>query len=185
MNGLTHHSARAAMLAAGLLIVAGALAKNDSRATGNAAKNNASPLAYSPDPITTTSRPLSGKLFYSDEKRAQLDNARKGGIRIVDDVVIRRSTVLNGFVQRNDGSATYWVNGGGRSETRHVKAPPDGVAASSSMVGTEPKFMLAGSNVGAEGAAAGAKDKVKVKAAKKTTAKKNKAAALKSKTSTR
>ena len=114
--------------------------------------------AYVPDPVATTSRALSGKLFFTDAKRAQLNKARKDGVQIVNEEVVYRTTVLNGFVKRSDGSTTYWVNGGRQGNTRYVVAHDGSVLPSSAMVGPEPKVFLSGSSIGAARAVDDTKD---------------------------
>ncbi len=119
-------------------------------------KPDPSALVYKPDPISTTAQPLVGKLFFTDEKRGQLDNARKNGVPVIDGEVVQPSTVFTGFVKRNDGSTTYWVNAG-KTETRYVIAQPGGVTVTSAMVGAEPKFVLTGTNEGVGGTSDDAK----------------------------
>ncbi len=130
------------------MIVAGAACAQTSNVTADKTDSSKkSSAGYTPDPIATTSLPLSGKLFFSDDKRAQLDKARRDGTIVVEGDVIQRTTVLNGFVKRSDGSTTYWINGGGKIESRYAKTAPRGVMATSSMVGAEPIFVLSSANV--------------------------------------
>lgn len=148
----------AIMASAFLTVSAAAQATNATNATTDKTdKANQPPLAYTPDPITTTSLPLSGKLFFTDDKRAQLDKARRDGTIIVEGEIVQRLMVLNGFVKRSDGSTVYWVNDGGKTESRYTKVPSRDLMATSSMVGAEPTFVLTGANKGADRAAAEAK----------------------------
>ena len=152
MNASRTYASLCVTIAAGMLFAATGFAQINPVAATNATqaiKGKDSTLAYTPDPITTTSRPLSGKLFFSDAKRAQLDRARKEGVLVVEDEIVQRTDVLNGFVRRSDGSTTYWVNGGAQAGTRHLSDSARDVTATSAMVGTAPKFALAGSNEGA------------------------------------
>jgi hypothetical protein len=66
-------------------------------------------------PSTVTIAPLSGTLFFSDMDRSQLDRARdqvKRGGKTQEIVSNRLSSnmVINGFVKRNDGNTTIWVD---------------------------------------------------------------------------
>jgi hypothetical protein len=111
--------------------------------------------AYTPDPITNTRQPLAGRLFFSDDDRSKLNRIRKDGalpLEVTDSQTIERASapVLNGFVKRSDGVATYWVNGGNTSGTRYAvgQGVDAGVTATSSMVGGEPRVLLSGMTVG-------------------------------------
>jgi len=94
--------------------------------------------AYRPDPVSTTYRPLTGRLFFSDLERERLDKARRDGVQIVDGEVIARSPQLNGFVKHSDGRITYWVDGGQRSVTGTSKK----LDVAASMTGGEPSVMF-------------------------------------------
>ena len=137
---------------------------------------------YTPDPVATAVQTLQGKLFFTDSERARADKARKDlaaglSVGIEDEgesVVIERKSVLNGFMTRSDGATTYWLNGGGASNTRFALSPmqPVNIAMrpTASLVGGEPMFILTGTTVGV--ASVNAKKDTKKKAAtKKTTAK--------------
>jgi hypothetical protein len=104
--------------------------------------------AYKPDPITTTSKALEGKLFFNDSERARTDKARKdiaAGKVIYETDNVDRVPTLSGFIKRSDGVATYWINGAGATDTRFVagidKTAPNEILATSTMVGGEPKFV--------------------------------------------
>jgi len=94
--------------------------------------------AYTPDPVSTTYRPLTGRLFFSDIERERLDKARRDGVQIVDGEVVARSPQLNGFVKHSDGRTTYWVDGGQRSVTPTSKK----FDVASGMTGPEPSVMF-------------------------------------------
>lgn len=140
------------------------------------AQTTPSTEAYKPDPITTTSQALQGKLFFNDAERAKVNQARKdiaAGKVVIDSDSTERAPVLSGFIKRSDGVATYWVNGGGANDTRFVtgidKTASTEILATSTMVGGEPKFVLSGTMVGKKGA--DAKSKSSKGNAKKTTIK--------------
>ncbi len=89
---------------------------------------------YTPPPVSTTYRPLAGKLFFTDAERERLDKARRDGVQIVDGEVISRSPRLEGFVRSSSGRTTYWVDGRQRFASDASKDVP----SSPAMTGTEP-----------------------------------------------
>jgi len=93
-------------------------------------------LAYTPDPVSTTYRRLTGKLFFSDVERERLNKARRDGVQIVDGEVVARAPQLNGFVKRSDGRTTYWVDGGQHSNT----GTSTKLEVASGMIGGEPRL---------------------------------------------
>ncbi len=128
-------------------------------ATTTFAKESANlPAAYVPDPVTTTSLALSGKLFFTDAKRAQLDRARKSGVQVVNEEVVFRTTTLKGFIKSSDGSATYWINSGRSGDTRYVDGQDRSVSVDSAMVGPASNINLLSANSGADRAAGEARD---------------------------
>ncbi len=137
-----HRAGRTALLA---LLMAAALVAPTTFAQGTA---NA-PAAYVPDPVTTTSQALSGKLFFTDAKRKLLDKARKDGVQIFEEEVVHRSTVLNGFVRSSDGTATYWLNSGRPGDTRYVDVQDGSATTSSTMIGPASNVKFRGANEGA------------------------------------
>ncbi len=50
-----------------------------------------------------------GRLFYSPEQRAQLDNIYLNGSTPQSST--RNAVILNGIVQKNGGKRTAWING--------------------------------------------------------------------------
>jgi hypothetical protein len=87
-----------------------------------------------PDPVASTYRPLTGKLFFNDTERARLEKARKDGVQVIDTEVLARAPQLDGFIRSSDGRTTYWVDGvarGGSARTSSARSP------ASSMVGPE------------------------------------------------
>jgi len=94
--------------------------------------------AYTPDPVSTTYRPLTGRLFFSDLERERLDKARRDGVQIVDGEVIARAPQLNGFVKHSDGRITYWVDG----RQRNVTGTSKKLDVGSNMTGGEPRVMF-------------------------------------------
>jgi hypothetical protein len=88
---------------------------------------------YTPPPVSTTYRPLTGKLFFTDAERDRLDKARKNGVLIVDGEVISRSPRVDGFVKSSSGRTTYWVDGGQRIDA----TSSNDIAAKPSITGTE------------------------------------------------
>lgn len=98
----------------------------------------ASDKAYTPDPVSTTYRPLTGRLFFSEVERERLDKARRDGVQVVDGEVRARAPQLNGFVKHSDGRTTYWVDGGQRS----VISASDKLDVTSRMTGPEPSVMI-------------------------------------------
>ncbi len=158
LDALQRHAlVRVVAIMASALWMADAAAQATNASTDKTDKATQPRLAYTPDPITTTSLPLSGKLFFTDDKRAQLDKARRDGTIIVEGETVPRMMVLNGFVKRSDGSTVYWVNDGGKTESRYTKVPSRDLMATSSMVGAEPTFILSGATKGAGPAAEDAK----------------------------
>ncbi len=137
---------RLVLVVVAMLAATAAGAQSNNVTADKTDSSNKSPAGYTPDPITTTSLPLSGKLFFTDDKRTQLDRARRDGTIVVEGDVIQRTTVLNGFVKRSDGGTTYWVNGGGKTESRYVRVPLREVTVAPNMVGAEPAFVLPGAN---------------------------------------
>ncbi len=111
--------------------------------------------AYTPDPVSTTYRPLTGRLFFSDAERARLDKARKDGVQILDGEVVARSPQLNGFVKSTDGRTTYWVDGSQRVQGSVATA----ASVPSSMTGGEPSVMLKPSTSPTSAATTGKTDK--------------------------
>jgi hypothetical protein len=92
-------------------------------AAKNSGDTNAN-KAYVPDPVATTYRPLSGRLFFSDVERARLDKARRDGIQVVQgDVIVTRDPKLNGFVKQSGGNSTYWVDSRSHVATNERGAP--------------------------------------------------------------
>jgi hypothetical protein len=94
----------------------------------------AAATGYTPPPVSTTYRPLTGKLFFTDAERDRLDKARKDGVQIVDGEVVARAPRVEGFVQSSGGRTTYWVDGG----QRITAAPSKNLAAAATMTGAEP-----------------------------------------------
>jgi hypothetical protein len=88
---------------------------------------------YTPPPVSTTYRPLTGKLFFTDAERDRLDKARKDGVLVVDGEVVARTPRVDGFVKSSSGRTTYWVDGGQRIDA----TPSNNIAARPSMTGTE------------------------------------------------
>jgi hypothetical protein len=88
---------------------------------------------YTPPPVSTTYRPLTGKLFFSDAERDRLDKARRDGVQIVDGEVVTRSPRVDGFVRSSSGRTTYWVDG----RQRIAADPAKDVSAGASMTGPE------------------------------------------------
>ncbi|MCE2722735.1 MAG: hypothetical protein ACK511_15070 [Burkholderiales bacterium] len=88
---------------------------------------------YTPQPVSTTYRPLIGKLFFTDTERDRLDKARKDGVLVVDGEVVARTPRVDGFVKSSSGRTTYWVDGGQRIDS----TPSNNIAARPSMTGTE------------------------------------------------
>ena len=88
---------------------------------------------YTPPPVSTTYRPLTGKLFFTDAERDRLDKARKDGVLVIDGEVVARSPQVEGFVRSSGGRTTYWVDGGQRIDAK----PANSVTASPSMTGPE------------------------------------------------
>ncbi|MBC7622551.1 MAG: hypothetical protein H7232_04105 [Aeromicrobium sp.] len=88
---------------------------------------------YTPPPVSTTYRPLTGKLFFTDAERDRLDKARKDGVLVVDGEIVARSPQVEGFVRSSGGRTTYWVDGGQRIDAK----PANSVTAGPSMTGPE------------------------------------------------
>jgi hypothetical protein len=111
-------------------------------AISQAAPPPTNPVAYTPPPVSTTYRPLIGKLFFSDAERDRLDKARKDGVSVVDSDIVARSPQVDGFVNSSSGRTTYWVDGGQRIDAK----PRDDLAATPKMVGPESrvKFLESG-----------------------------------------
>ncbi len=109
--------------------------------------------AYTLDPVSTTYRPLTGRLFFSDAERARLDKARKDGVQILDGEVVARSPQLNGFVKSSDGRTTFWVDGAQRVQHSAAKLP----MVASSMTGGEPTVKLRSTSAAAPTEATAAK----------------------------
>lgn len=55
---------------------------------------------------------ISGRLFFTPEQRAMLDNARRQNIQQAteEQAAMSGGVTFNGVVQRSDGRATLWVN---------------------------------------------------------------------------
>lgn len=55
---------------------------------------------------------ISGRLFFTPEQRAMLDNARRQNIQQAteEQAAMSGGMTFNGVVQRSDGRATLWVN---------------------------------------------------------------------------
>lgn len=66
---------------------------------------------------------LDGRLFFSALERQRMDAARKRGVVIGDVGKFAEAppSVLNGFVKRNDGQITIWVDGEPRNHPRSLK----------------------------------------------------------------
>jgi len=99
---------------------------------------------YTPPPVSTTYRPLNGKLFFTDAERDRLDKARKDGVLVVDGEIVARSPQVDGFVKSSSGRTTYWVDGGQRIDA----TPNNNIAARPSMTGTESVVKIRESGVG-------------------------------------
>jgi hypothetical protein len=76
------------------------------------------------------SRPLSGRLFYSDGQRDTLDRSRERGARLstnandnLDEDALLRAPLIDGVLHRANGSKVYWVNGEMRVVSANSKAP--------------------------------------------------------------
>ncbi|MFO0462937.1 MAG: hypothetical protein ACK5YU_01895 [Burkholderiales bacterium] len=97
---------------------------------------------YTPQPVSTTYRPLIGKLFFTDTERDRLDKARKDGVSVVDGEVVARSPQVDGFVRSTSGRTVYWVDGSQRIDA----TSSNNIAAKPSMTGTESgvKFLESG-----------------------------------------
>jgi hypothetical protein len=97
---------------------------------------------YTPQPVSTTYRPLIGKLFFTDAERDRLDKARKDGVSVVDGEVVARSPQVDGFVRSTSGRTVYWVDGSQRIDA----TSSNNIAAKPSMTGTESgvKFLESG-----------------------------------------
>lgn len=110
--------------------------------TGQPAPPSKAAGGYTPDPVSTTYRPLNGKLFFTDAERDRLDKARKDGVSVVDSDIVARSPQVDGFVNSSSGRTTYWVDGGQRIDAK----PRDDLAATPKMVGPESrvKFLESG-----------------------------------------
>jgi hypothetical protein len=113
-------------------------------AISQAAPPPTNPVAYTPPPVSTTYRPLIGKLFFSDAERDRLDKARKDGVLEIDGEVVARSPRVNGFVKSSSGRTTYWVDGGQRIDA----TSSNNIVAKPSMTGTESLVKIRESGVG-------------------------------------
>ncbi|MFM7460613.1 MAG: hypothetical protein ACKO15_07240 [Burkholderiales bacterium] len=69
---------------------------------------------YTLQPVSTTYRPLIGRLFFTDTERDRLDKARKDGVSVVGGELVARSPQVDGFVKSSSGRTTYWVDGSQR-----------------------------------------------------------------------
>lgn len=65
--------------------------------------------------LTRPSAPPPGRLFFSPERRAVLDQQRKNS-RFQETIVEGESLNLNGIVTRSSGKWTMWVNGSALTE---------------------------------------------------------------------
>lgn len=75
--------------------------------------NNVSAAAVSEPPINSRATTLTGTLFNTREQRERLDRARQRGGVIEDNVetiIEPKRSVINGFVKRDDGHNTVWVD---------------------------------------------------------------------------
>ena len=88
---------------------------------------------YTPPPVSTTYRPLTGKLFFTDAERDRLDKARRDGVLVVDGEVVARTPRVDGFVKSTSGRTTYWVDGSQRIDA----ASSSSIVAKPSITGTE------------------------------------------------
>jgi hypothetical protein len=111
---------------------------------GQTAPPSATAGGYTPPPVSTTYRPLTGKLFFTDAERDRLDKARKDGVLVVDGEVVARTPRVDGFVKSTSGRTTYWVDGGQRIDA----TPSNNIAARPSMTGTESAVKIRESGVG-------------------------------------
>jgi hypothetical protein len=89
----------------------------------------------------TAATPLGGTLFFARGEREQMDRARKGGFAATspeDRYTPAKSTAINGFVKRSDGTTTVWVD----EQTRQNVEPTVAAQLESMSVGTRLKFDL-------------------------------------------
>jgi hypothetical protein len=112
--------------------------------TGQPAPPSKTAGGYTPPPVSTTYRPLTGKLFFTDAERDRLDKARKDGVLEIDGEVVARSPRVNGFVKSSSGRTTYWVDGGQRIDAKSS----NNIVAKPSMTGTESVVKIRESGVG-------------------------------------
>lgn len=110
------------------------------------ANETATQPTKAPDPIASTYRPLTGKLFFNDLERERLDKARKDGVQVVDSEVVNRTPTLNGMVRESSSrKTTYWVDG----KARRVGTKERDPAIAPNMVGATPTVTLRASGEGA------------------------------------
>jgi hypothetical protein len=98
---------------------------------------------YTPPPVSTTYRPLTGKLFFTDAERDRLDKARKDGVLVVDGEVVARTPRVDGFVKSTNGRTTYWVDGSQRIDA----ASSSSIVAKPSITGSESAVKIRESGV--------------------------------------
>ena len=64
------------------------------------------------DKISPLSQPLAGTLFFNPLERDRMERARKTGSILIDDMSARNDPpVMNGFVKRDDGITSVWIDG--------------------------------------------------------------------------
>ncbi len=71
-------------------------------------------------PCPTTSEEL-GRLFFTPERRQQLDHQRQFNIEEHSEAPDDPTLTINGVVTRSSGKRTVWVNGAPRNESEETK----------------------------------------------------------------
>ncbi len=105
-----HWRASLSILALGLWQVSG---HAQTQLAAPPATNNVSAAAAFEPPINPRTTTLTGTLFNTREQRERLDRARQRGGVIADNVetmVEAKPSVINGFVKRDDGRNTVWLD---------------------------------------------------------------------------
>ena len=74
--------------------------------------------------ISSAAEPL-GRLFFTPEQRATLDNARRQNIKIEVETEMPTLEIIsvNGLIQRSDGLSTVWIN----NQPLNEKRAPSGI----------------------------------------------------------
>lgn len=93
----------------------------------------------SPEISRDSATRLEGRLFFSPQERQRIDETRKRGVVLGTHgtFVEMPPSVLNGFVKRNDGQITVWVDGQSRNQEPSLKVrdlQPQDVGGSSDAV---------------------------------------------------